>query len=138
MTSNGAGNGHSGGVARAAAEARWIEIDLSDLGLSADMSRMDQVALATAHIYERFVPYADEGWEWVTFPGSRDFDGWVYSEGSRHGTLTAARLLSRRVAGEETAAAVRPTHGVSAYRTRQLTGRPWTAEPGSKLWKSLV
>jgi hypothetical protein len=138
-TSNGSGNGHSVGSAKESAEARWIEIDLSDLDLPADMTREDQVALATAHLYERFVPYADEGWEWVTFPGSRDFDGWVYvAEGARRGSLAGARLLSRRVFTDETPAGLRPTHGVSAYRTRQLTGRPWTAEPGSKLWKSLV
>ena len=129
-----AGNGHAGVAARSAAEARIIEIDLSDLGLPADMTRLDQIALATAHIYERFVPYADDGWEWVTFPGSPDFDGWVYSD--RPHALAAARLLSRRVAIDDPGGQ-RPTHGVSSYRTRQLTGRPWTAEPGSKLWRSM-
>ena len=88
-------------------------------------------------MYERFVPYADDGWEWVTFPGSRDFDGWVYSDRARLPTIAAARLLSRRVASEEIASPTRPTHSVSVYRTRQLTGRPWTAEPGSKHWRSL-
>ena len=112
--------------------ARWIEIDLSDLGLPAAMTRLDELALATAHVYERFVPYADEGWEWVVFPGSREFEGWVVAAGGR--TLAAARLLSRRVADDNPSN--RPTHGVSAYRTRQLTNRPWTAEPGSKRWRS--
>jgi hypothetical protein len=110
-----------------------IEIDLSDLALAADLSSPDQLANAAAHVYERFVPFADDGWEWVTFPGSRDFDGWVYAADRR--TIAAARLLSRRVASEESPAASRPKHGVSAYRTRQLTGRSWTAEPGSKKWK---
>jgi hypothetical protein len=114
---------------------RTIEIDLSDLALPAEMSRLDELALATAHVYERFVPYADEGWEWVVFPGTREFDGWVVAPAGR--TLAAARLLSRRVAQDEPAAA-RPSHGVSAYRTRQLTARPWTAEPGSKRWRSLT
>jgi hypothetical protein len=109
-----------------------IEIDLADLELSADLSRPDQVALATAHVYERFVPYADEGWEWVTFPGAREFDGWVISAG----LLVAVRLQTRRA--EDADGAPRPAHGVSAYRARQLTGRPWTAEPGSKLWRSMV
>lgn len=126
---NGSGNGHARSEARQASETRLIEIDLSDLGLPADLSRLDQLALATAHIYERFVPYADAGWEWVTFPGSREFEGWVVA----NHTIAAARLLSRRVASEEPG---RASHGVSAYRTRQLTGRPWTAEPGSKLWRS--
>jgi hypothetical protein len=117
---------------------RWIEIDLSDLGLPAYMPTLDDVALAAAHVYERFVAYADDGWEWTSYPGSRDFDGWVFAERGGQYILTAARLLSRRAAPDEPADALRPTHGVSAYRTRQLTGRPWTAEPGSKIWKSLV
>jgi hypothetical protein len=121
------------GAARLEAETRWIEIDLSDLGLPAEMRRLDELALATAHVYERFVAYADEGWEWVVFPGTREFDGWVAGPSGR--TLAAARLLSRRVAQTETTQ--RPAHGVSAYRTRQLTSRPWTTEPGSKRWRSL-
>lgn len=126
----GLGNGHHGAVAQPVSEARLIEIDLSDLGLSADLSLPDQVALATAHVYERFVPYADEGWEWVTFPGSPDFDGWVVARN----TLIAVQLLSRRA---EFSSPARAAHGVSAYRTTQLTGRPWTAEPGSKLWRAI-
>jgi hypothetical protein len=131
------GKGHAARLAGAAAEARWIEIDLSDLDLPADLATLDQLALAAAHVYERFVTYADEGWEWVTFPGSRDFDGWVVSEPlpGRRRVISGARVLSRRVAPEEPVASGRPSHGVSAYRTRQLTGRPWTAEPGAKVWK---
>ncbi len=127
-------NGHTLESPRSVAEVRLIEIDLADLELPAALERMDELALAAAHVYERFVPYADEGWEWITFPGSRDFDGWVLSETSpRH--IAAARLLSRRVA-LDSPTSTRPAHGVSPYRTRQLTGRPWTAEPGSKLWRS--
>jgi hypothetical protein len=111
-------------------ELRWIDIDLSDLGLT-HLDSPDAVAQAASHVYERFVPYADEGWEWVTHPGSRDFSGWVYSE---QGRLLTARLLSRRAADADPEGS-RPSHGVSAYRTRQLTGRPWTAEPGSKHWR---
>ena len=111
-------------------ELRWIEIDLADLGLT-DVDSPDGLAMAASHVYERFVPYADEGWEWVTHPGSRDFTGWVISE---RGSVTAARLLSRRAA-EADLPENRASHGVSAYRTRQLTGRPWTAEPGSKHWR---
>jgi hypothetical protein len=110
---------------------RVIEIDLSDLGLQAEMPTPDDLAVAAAHVYERFVPYADDGWVWVTFPGSRGFDGWV----SSGRMLVSARVLSRQVAPEEPPTDARPTHGVSAYRTRQLTGRSWTAEPGSKAWK---
>ncbi|HEY1297466.1 MAG TPA: hypothetical protein VGJ60_30670 [Chloroflexota bacterium] len=132
------GNGHNGAATPPVSEVRLIEIDLSDLRLSADLSQPDQVAMATAHIYERFVPYADEGWEWVTFPGSREFDGWVVSERAHDRTILSVRLLSRRAEPSESGAVSRPAHGVSAYRTRQLTGRAWTAEPGSKLWRSLV
>jgi hypothetical protein len=135
---SGVGNGHAAAAARPVLEARLIEIDLSDLDLSADLAQPDQVALATAHVYERFVPYADEGWEWVTFPGSRDFDGWVVSERAFQRTILAARLLSRRTEPSDRAAASRAAHGLSAYRTRQLTGRAWTAEPGSKRWRALV
>src|SRR5438067_6788306 len=109
------------------AETRWIEIDLSDLGLPAEMPTLDALALATAHVYERFVPYADDGWEWVTFPGSRDFDGWIVSERARGRTILGVKLLSRR---DFDLHRPRAAHGVSAYRTQQLTGRPWTAEPG--------
>ena len=114
-------------------EARLIAIDLSDLRLPADLSRPDVVATATAHVYERFVAYADDGWEWVTFPGARDFEGWQISEHGR--SITGVHLLCRRAAPVET---TRAAHGVSPYRTRQLTGFAWTAEPGSKRWRSTV
>jgi hypothetical protein len=140
MTGLGNGNGHNGNGAAAQpmSEVRLIEIDLSDLGLSADLAQPDLVALATAHIYERFVAYADDGWEWIVFPGSHDFEGWVVSERAHDRTILAARLLSRRAGPTEAGARSRPAHGLSAYRTRQLTGRAWTAEPGSKLWRSMV
>src|SRR5438445_13189456 len=130
------GNGRAAKPPSELAETRLIEIDLSDLGLPAEMPTLDDLAVAATHVYERFVPYADDGWEWVTYPGSRDFDGWVFAERARRRILAGARLLSRRVASDEPANAARPAHGVSAYRTRQLTGRAWTAEPGSKTWKS--
>src|SRR5229473_2521937 len=129
------GNGRTVTPLSVGAETRWIEIDLSDLGLPAEMPTLDDLAIAAAHVYERFVPYADDGWEWVTYPGSRDFDGWAYSERAGRRILAGARLLSRRASPAEPTTAVRPSHGLSAYRTRQLTGRSWTAEPGSKIWK---
>src|SRR4030081_1171601 len=110
-----------------AAETRWIEIDLSDLGLPAEMPSLDDLALAAAHVYERFVPYADDGWQWVTYPGSREFDGWLYSRRARRRIGAGARLLSRRAAPEEPSPQSRPTHGLGAFPPRQLTGRPWTA-----------
>jgi hypothetical protein len=131
------GNGNRHGVAARGplSEVRLIEIDLSDVGLPAELSTLDDLARAAAHVYERFVPYADEGWEWLSYPGSRDFDGWIYSDRSGRRMLAGARLTSRRVGLEEAPQGARPSHGVSAYRTRQLTGTPWTAEPGSKLLK---
>lgn len=116
---------------------RWIEIDLSDLQLPALMETHNARALAAAHVYERFVPYADEGWEWVEVPGSAAFDGWTYAEASDRYILAGVRLLCRQVAAVEDASRLRPTHGVSAYRTEQLTGRPWTAAPASKRWAPL-
>jgi hypothetical protein len=116
-------------------EQRWIEIDLSDLRLPAEMSTLAELSIAAAYVYERFVEYADEGWQWVTYPGSRDFDGWLFAERGGRRILAAARLLSRRAPPNPSASSNRPGHGVSAYRTRQLTGTPWTAEPGSKALK---
>ena len=98
----------------------------------------NELALAAAHVYERFVPYADDGWQWVTYPGSSQFDGWVYSERNQRRIVGAARLLSRRAMPDALASTLRPTHGVTFYRTRQLTGRSWTAEPGSKVWRALT
>src|SRR6266851_9331226 len=125
------GNGRAARPPAVGVETRWIEIDLSDLGLPAEMPTLDDLALAAAHVYERFVPYADDGWEWLSYPGSRDFDGWLYTERADRRIFAGARMLSRRVTTDEAATTVRPMHGLSAYRTRQLTGRPWTAEPGS-------
>ena len=132
------GNGRAAATPSSLAETRLIEIDLSDLGLPAEMLTLDDLALAAAHVYERFVSYADDGWEWVTYPGSRSFDGWVYVERAHRRIVGAARLLSRRAVPEETPSALRSSHGLSAYRTRQLTGRSWTAEPGSKAWRSFT
>src|SRR5260370_11284511 len=97
------GNGRTVTPLSVGAETRWIEIDLSDLGLPAEMPTLDDLALAAAHVYERFVPYADDGWEWVTYPGSREFDGWVYSVHGRRRILSGARLLSRRATPDPSA-----------------------------------
>lgn len=132
------GAAHEGGAGQDSGgeESRSIEIDLADLGLPAEMASLDDIASAASHIYERFVPYADDGWEWVTHPSSRGFQGWQY--GDRGGTriVTGARLQCRRVGLREVPPEARPSHGLSAYRTRQLTANPWTAEPGSKRWRS--
>ena len=130
------GNGRAARPSSAKIDVRSIAVDLADLELPAEMPTLDDLAVAAAHVYERFVPYADDGWEWLSYPGSRDFDGWLYTERADRRIFAGARMLSRRVTTDEAATTVRPMHGLSAYRTRQLTGRPWTAEPGSKIWKS--
>jgi hypothetical protein len=124
------------GEQRISDNERWIEIDLSDLQLSSDMSSLDHRAEVAAHIYERFVPYADEGWEWIIHPASRRFDTWVTDQRSDGDRLHAARLLCRR-AEPEAPHVPRPSHGLSDYRTRQLTRRLWSAEPASKIYKPM-
>jgi hypothetical protein len=114
----------------------WIDIDLADLGLPAPLTNHDEIAEAVAHVYERFVPYADAGWEWIGEPGSADFEGWRYQMQDGQLRLAGVRLLSRCHAAEDERGAD-GRNGVSMYRTRQLTQRPWTAEPGSKRWKEL-
>lgn len=122
-------------AAGTAGELRTIEIDLSDLRLAAEMVTLDDRANAASHVYERYTEFADEGWEWVTHPADPAFDGWVVEEQSGSRVIAGVQLPSRFV-GDATP--VRPaSHGVSAYRTRQLSGRPWTAEPGSKRWRAL-
>lgn len=125
-----------GGLSSGGEESRSIEIDLADLELPAEMSSLDDIASAASHIYERFVPYADDGWEWMTPPSSRQFQGWQYEERGGKRTVVGARLQCRRAASYEVPPEARPTHGLSPYRTRQLTANPWTAEPGSKRWRS--
>ena len=114
--------------------SRVNRVGLSDLHLSSDMSSLDHRAEVAANIYERFVPYADEGWEWVIHPASRRFDSWVTGEGAAQSEIVAARLLCRR-ADDENAKGERPAHGLSSYRTRQLTRRLWSAEPASKNYR---
>jgi hypothetical protein len=124
----------SGSSDAASPNERWIEIDLSDLHLSSAMDSLDHRAELASHIYERFVPYADEGWEWVVHPASRRFDGWVTGNGPAASEIVAARLLCRRVAAD-TPESERSSHGLSEYRTRQLTQRLWSGAPASKAYR---
>jgi hypothetical protein len=121
------------GSQRLSDDERWIEIDLSDLHLSSDMSSLDHRAEVASHIYERFVPYADEGWEWAIHPASHRFDTWITRPGEE---LLAARLLCRR-AEPEIAHEQRAAHGLSGYRTRQLTRRLWSSAPASKIYQPM-
>ena len=116
-------------------EERKIFIDLADLDLPWQIQTFDDRSTIVSHIYERFVPYADEGWVWVTLPSDPAFVDWVYGERDGRVTLEGANLLSRRVSAERVLRPGRAVHAVSLHRLRQLAQRPWTAEPASKAWR---
>src|SRR5438552_17521849 len=117
------GNGRACGPSSAKIDVRSIEIDLADVELPAELLTPDDLAVAAAHVYERFVPYADDGWEWLSYPGSRDFDGWLYTQRAGRRIFAGARLLSRRVTTDESVTTAPPLPGLSAHRTRRLPGR---------------
>jgi hypothetical protein len=116
---------------------RKIFIDLADLDLPWQIKTLDDRATIVSHIYERFVPYADEGWVWVTLPSDPAFADWVYGERAGRVTLDGANLLSRRDSVERVQSPQRAVRAVSLHRLRQLAQRPWTAEPASKAWRRL-
>ncbi len=120
-----------------AVEVRTIFVDLADLDLPWQMRTLDDRATVVAHLYERFVPYADDGWVWVRSPSDPDLADWVYGERDGRVTLEGAKLRSRRAGPEPTQRRWRPVYPVSLHRLRQLAQRPWTAEPGSKVWRRL-
>src|SRR6266851_3724652 len=124
------GNGRTVTPLSVGAETRWIEIDLSDLGLPAEMPTLDDLALAAAHVYERFVPYADDGWEWVTYPGSRDFDGWVPHSARAHRLWRQhrRRALSRRRRALQLRARLLQAPGTSWLPPRRKKARSLSAD----------
>jgi hypothetical protein len=105
------------------------------VGLPADMQTLDDVATAASHVYERFVPYADDGWEWMADPGRKEFTGWVAEDHDGRREITGVRLPVHRVAVDQRTAEAQERYRISEHRTRQLTGESWTAEPASKRWK---
>ena len=115
---------------------RWIYIDLFDLKLPATMRNLDDLSTVVSYVYERFTPFADDGWEWVIHPSSWDFDGWVYQEFWGTMKIAGVHLLCKRVRPTGDAIPAQPLHHVSQHRTMQLVDRPWTAEPGAKIWKA--
>lgn len=118
-------------------EERTIFVDLADLDLPWQMKTLGDRATVVSHLYERFVPYADDGWVWERSPADPALAEWVYGERDGRVTLEGANLRSRRAnlgPGEQRWQAV---HAVSLHRLRQLAQRPWTAEPASKLWRRL-
>ena len=118
-------------------EEREIFIDFADLDLPWQIKTFDDRSTIVSHIYERFVPYADEGWVWVTSPSEPAFAAWVYGERDGRVTLEGANLLSRRVSADRVQRPRRAIHGVSLHRLRQLSQRPWTAQPASRAWSRL-
>lgn len=117
-------------------QRRHLFIDLADLRLPGYVSQPDHRAAVAAYVYERFTPFADDGWEWTTFPGAADFDGWVYETVNGELTIVGVNLLCRRRQLPD-AQWSDPTHHVSEHRVRQLTGRPWTGARGSKIWREI-
>jgi hypothetical protein len=101
-------------------EHRWIYIDLFDLRLPSLMSSVDDRSEVVSYIYERFTPFADEGWEWVVHPSDRNFTGWVDQEHWGDVLLAGVDLLSRRVHQDPLPGTEEPGHYVSEYRSRQL------------------
>jgi hypothetical protein len=116
-------------------ELRHLFIDLSDLHLPGYLGSPDHRATVTSHVYERFTPFADDGWQWTTFPGDAAFDGWVYENVGDQLTVVGVDLLCRRARLPDPLWSD-PTHHVSEHRVQQLTGHVWTAEHGSKIWSS--
>ena len=116
-------------------ERRTVFLDLSDVGLSAELRTLDDVATAASHVYERFTPYADDGWEWTTDPSRREFTGWVAEEHDGRREITGVNLPVHRVARDRRAPESQQGYRVSEHRTRQRTEESWTAEPASKRWK---
>jgi hypothetical protein len=110
-------------------EHRWIYVDLFDLRLPALMRSADDRSEVVSYIYERFTPFADDGWEWVVHPSDRDFSGWVEQEHWGDALLAGADLLCRRVHQDPAPGTEEPSHYVSDYRMRQLAQNRWRETP---------
>jgi hypothetical protein len=126
----------SGVVVARRLEQRRIFIDLVDLQVSGYLGEPALRAAVCASVYERFTPFADDGWEWTIHPGDPAFDGWVYEHVDAQLRVIGVHLPCKRVRWPDPNW-VDPTHHVSEYRVLQLTGTPWTAAEGSKLWKEI-
>jgi hypothetical protein len=124
---------NSGGPVARRLEQRRIFIDLADLGIRGYVGDPALRAAVCASVYERFTPFADDGWEWSVHPGDPTFDGWVYDNRLQ---IVGVHVQCKRVRLPDPNW-VDPTHHVSEYRVLQLTGTPWTAAEGTKLWKEM-
>jgi hypothetical protein len=99
---------------------RWIFVDLADLSLAGPISSDDQRATIVSYLYERFTPFADDGWEWHVQPTDPQFSGWIYRISQEGLLLIGAQLHCRCVVTMESLAAIDPQHHVSEHRLRQL------------------
>ena len=108
-------------------EYRWIYIDLFDLKLPGYLPNLAARAEVASHIYERFTPFADEGWEWTVHPADPRFSGWLYQDYMGNLKLAGAELLCKRVRVPEIVNAADTHHHLSGHRLRQLSQRPWQA-----------
>jgi hypothetical protein len=113
------------GLAVAAAapspELRWIYLDLPAAKDAAYLWTVEDRAELVVQLYERFAPFADDGWEWVVHPANRQFAGWLEREGNGHREVVGANLLCRRLRSADWQATPDAPHHVGAHRQRQLT-----------------
>jgi hypothetical protein len=112
-------------------EHRWIYIDLFDLRLPADLSSLDDRSEVVTYLYERFTPFADEGWEWVVHPADPEFTGWVEQVHWGDRLLAGADLLCGRLVTEPLPGSEDSGNYVPSYRMRQLAQNRWRYQPGS-------
>jgi hypothetical protein len=101
-------------------EHRWIYIDLFDLRLPAAMQDPDERSEVVSYVYERFTPFADEGWEWVVHPADAAFTGWVTQEHWGDRLLAGVDLLCRRRLSDPAPGTEEAGHFVPLHRERQL------------------
>ncbi len=101
-------------------EYRHLYIDLYDLQLPSEFRSAEEKAMAVSHIYERFTPFADDGWEWCVHPGDTAFLGWVHQKSH----VIGANLLCKRTVPHAVYAFIDPQHHISEYRLHQLAQGP--------------
>ena len=113
-------------------EHRWIYIDLFDLRLPAVIIGADERSEVVTYVYERFTPFADEGWEWVVHPADGKFTGWIEQDHWGDRLLAGADLLCRRMVAEPLAGTEEPGHHVPPYRSQQLAQNHWRYQPENR------
>lgn len=112
-------------------EQRLIYIDLWDMKLGALVEDPEVRSAAVSHLYERFTPFADEGWTWAVHPSAEEFTGWVIQDHEGVARIAGARL--RCIRERRPVPLFAPSDQLSSHRREQLVDRPWTEEPGSRI-----